>query len=449
MLRRARRKTTARSVSPIGRRSRPYARPTHSPAAGPPARTAVLGAVHRRGERQSLEERLCHPDRLPGNPIRQRDRDRRDPGGRHFHPALFFAFGHGRRARRQIRQILAVATRQADRDRRGHARCAVLRARQRTLSTLRAVSLGRAGHVLRPGQIRDPAGAFETRRIARRQCVDRSWNSPRHPGRHHRRRAADPSARRRGRGGPSAALLALSLGGFGASLMIPATRRVTPRLHIRWNIGALIWEIIDQARRKRKVWLAVLGISWFWLVGAAMLSQFPNFAKIYLGAGNQVVTLFLTLNSIGIGLGSLLVSKILKGRISARLVPWSALGMAVFAVDLWWNGGGVHGPGPLMEMAEFLAYPAHWRILADLFGLALCGGIYVVPLYVIMQAESEETGRSRVVAANNIVNALLIVVAGGGSALMLKYGSGVPAIFLSVGLLNAALVAAILIKTRR
>jgi acyl-[acyl-carrier-protein]-phospholipid O-acyltransferase/long-chain-fatty-acid--[acyl-carrier-protein] ligase len=247
----------------------------------------------------------------------------------------------------------------------------------------------------------------------------------------------------------SAALLALSLGGFGASLMIPATKPVTPLLHIRWNVGALIWEIIDQARRKRKVWLAVLGISWFWLVGAAMLSQFPNFAKIYLGAGNQVVTLFLTLNSIGIGLGSLLVSKILRGRISARLVPWSALGMAVFAADLWWNGGGVHAAGPLMEMAEFLAYPAHWRILADLFGLALCAGVYVVPLYVIMQAESEEAGRSRVVAANNIVNALFIVVAGGGSALMLKFGSGVPAIFLGVGLLNAALAAAILIKTRR
>jgi acyl-[acyl-carrier-protein]-phospholipid O-acyltransferase / long-chain-fatty-acid--[acyl-carrier-protein] ligase len=123
--------------------------------------------------------------------------------------------------------------------------------------------------------------------------------------------------------------------------------------------------------------------------------------------------------------------------------------MAVFAADLWWNGGGVHAAGPLMEMAEFLAYPAHWRILADLFGLALCAGVYVVPLYVIMQAESEEAGRSRVVAANNIVNALFIVVAGGGSALMLKFGSGVPAIFLGVGLLNAALAAAILIKTRR
>jgi acyl-[acyl-carrier-protein]-phospholipid O-acyltransferase/long-chain-fatty-acid--[acyl-carrier-protein] ligase len=247
----------------------------------------------------------------------------------------------------------------------------------------------------------------------------------------------------------SAALLVLSLGGFGASLMIPATRRVAPMLRIRWNIGVLIWEIIDQAHRKRKVWLAVLGISWFWLVGAAMLSQFPNFAKIYLGAGNQVVTLFLTLNSIGIGLGSLLVSKILKGRISARLVPWSALGMAVFAADLWWNGGSVHAPGPLMEAVEFMAYPAHWRILADLFGLALCAGVYVVPLYVIMQDESDEAGRSRVVAANNIVNALLIVVAGAGSALMLKLGSGVPAIFLGVGLLNTALAAAILIKARR
>jgi acyl-[acyl-carrier-protein]-phospholipid O-acyltransferase/long-chain-fatty-acid--[acyl-carrier-protein] ligase len=102
-----------------------------------------------------------------------------------------------------------------------------------------------------------------------------------------------------------------------------------------------------------------------------------------------------------------------------------------------------------MEAMEFLSYPAHWRILTDLFALALCGGVYVVPLYVIMQAESDKKSRSRVVAANNIVNALFIVIAGGGSALMLKLGSGVPAIFLSVGLLNAALAAAILIKARR
>ncbi len=252
-----------------------------------------------------------------------------------------------------------------------------------------------------------------------------------------------------GAAGTSAALLALSLGGFGASLMLPATRPAAPRLRVQWNIAALTWEILCEARRKRKVWLAVLGISWFWLVGAALLSQFPNFAKEYLQAGNQVVTLFLTLNSIGVGLGSLLVSRILQGRISAVLVPWSALGMAAFAADLWWNGGSVSAPGHFMEAAEFLSYPAHWRILADLFALAVCAGVYIVPLYVIMQAESDKNSRSRVVAANNIVNALFIVIAGAGSALMLKLGSGVPAIFLSVGLLNAALAATILIRARR
>jgi acyl-[acyl-carrier-protein]-phospholipid O-acyltransferase/long-chain-fatty-acid--[acyl-carrier-protein] ligase len=247
----------------------------------------------------------------------------------------------------------------------------------------------------------------------------------------------------------SAALLVLSLGGFGASLMLPATRPAAPRLQVQWNIAALTWEIIGQAHEKRKVWLAVLGISWFWLVGAALLSQFPNFAKEYLQAGNQVVTLFLTLNSIGVGLGSLLVSRMFKGRISADLVPWSALGMAICFADLWWNGGGSGTPAHYMDAVEFLSYPAHWRVLADLFVLAVCAGIYIVPLYVIMQAESDRGSRSRVVAANNILNALFIVIAGAGSALMLKLGSGVPAIFLAVGLLNTALAAAILIKTRR
>lgn len=122
--------------------------------------------------------------------------------------------------------------------------------------------------------------------------------------------------------------------------------------------------------------------------------------------------------------------------------------MAIFAADLWWNGGSVAAPGHFMEAAEFLSYPAHWRILADLFALAVCAGVYAVPLYVIMQAESDKNTRSRVVAANNIVNALFIVIAGAGSALMLKLGSGVPAIFLGVGLLNAALAATILVKAR-
>jgi acyl-[acyl-carrier-protein]-phospholipid O-acyltransferase/long-chain-fatty-acid--[acyl-carrier-protein] ligase len=246
----------------------------------------------------------------------------------------------------------------------------------------------------------------------------------------------------------SATLIVLSLSGFGASLMLPHTKPVNPNLPVRWNMAAITWEIIGQARVKRQVWLAVLGNSWFWLVGAALLSQFPNFAKDYLQASNQVVTLFLTLNSIGIGLGSLLVSRILKGQISARLVPWSALGMGVFALDLWLNGGSYHPPGPLMEAAAFLGYASNWRVLADLFGLALCAGIYIVPLYVIMQAESDEKSRSRVVAANNVMNALFIIVAGLGSALMLKFGSGVPAIFLAVGILNAALAAAVYLRTR-
>jgi acyl-[acyl-carrier-protein]-phospholipid O-acyltransferase/long-chain-fatty-acid--[acyl-carrier-protein] ligase len=245
----------------------------------------------------------------------------------------------------------------------------------------------------------------------------------------------------------SAALLLLALGGYGASRMIPPTGRAAPGLRVDPNIARTSWAVIRQAKQRRPVWLAVLGISWFWLVGAALLSQFPNYAKNYLTADNHVVTLFLAVNSIGVGIGSLLCGRLLRGRITAKLVPWSALGMAIFAADLWWASPAAT-TAPLVGAWAFLGVAANWRILGDLFAVALCAGVFAVPLYVIMQAESEESSRSRIVAANNILNALFIVAAAAISALLLKLGSGVPGIFLAVGLGNAALAAALWLKAR-
>ncbi len=243
----------------------------------------------------------------------------------------------------------------------------------------------------------------------------------------------------------SGALIALSLFGYGASRFIPPTGRAQPALRLRTNVLASTAEIIGQARERPAVWRAVLGISWFWLVGAAVVSQFPNYAKGYLAGDNQVVTLFLALNSIGVGAGSLAANRILRGAISARLAPWSALAMAVFTIDLW-----LASPTPqtaaLGGVAAFLAAAANWRIVADLICVAVAAGIFVVPLYAIMQARSDETERARVVAANNILNALFIVLAGAGSAIMLALGSGVPAIFLALGVANAALAATLGLK---
>ena len=249
-----------------------------------------------------------------------------------------------------------------------------------------------------------------------------------------------------GRIATGAALLVLALFGYGASWFIPGTGRTQPKVRLRANILASTWEIAGQARERPVVWRAVLGISWFWLVGAAVISQFPNYAKAYLAANNHVVTLFLALNSIGVGAGSLAANRILRGEISARLVPWSALAMGVFTFDLWLASPPAQNAAALTGVAAFLATPHNWRIVSDLVGVATAAGIFVVPLYAIMQARSDEAERARIVAANNILNALFIVVAGGGSAIMLKLGTGVPAIFLVLGVANAALAAALALR---
>jgi hypothetical protein len=249
-----------------------------------------------------------------------------------------------------------------------------------------------------------------------------------------------------GRIATGAALVALALFGYAVSWLIPRTRQAEPTVHLRANIVASTWEVTMQACTRPAVWHAVLGISWFWFVGAAIISQFPNYAKEYLAANNQVVTLFLALNSIGIGIGSLAANRILRGAISARLVPWSALAIAVFTLDLWLASPPMHGGIASSGAVAFLGVARHWRIVVDLVGIALAAGIFVVPLYAIMQARSDETERARVIAANNILNALFIVVAGGGSAIMLNFGTGVPAIFLVLGLANAALAVALILR---
>ena len=239
----------------------------------------------------------------------------------------------------------------------------------------------------------------------------------------------------------TATVLAFAAGGWAASLLIPRMGRAAPELRINPNIAAETWHVMRFASENPVVRWAILGNSWFWFVGVALVSQFPNYAKDVLGADNQVVTLFLTMNSIGIGAGSMLVGRILRGTLTARLVPFAALAMAIFAGDIWLVDGARQGP-QLLDMTAFLGRPEHWRISFDLLATALAAGVFVVPLYAIMQARSELSRRARIVAANNVWNALFMVGAGLGSALMLKLGAGVTDIFLAIAAGNLALAAA-------
>lgn len=235
----------------------------------------------------------------------------------------------------------------------------------------------------------------------------------------------------------SATLLLCAIGGWIASLFIPRTEGGASDLRINPNIVAETWKVLKYANESSEMRWTILGNSWFWLVAVAVVSQFPNYAKDVLGANNQVVTLFLTLNSLGIGAGSLLAGRLLGSKISVKLVPISALAMAIFAADLWLSDGRHIGTG-LMDAAAFLGVAQNWRVSLDLVGIAIGAGVFIVPLYALMQAKSESAHRSRVVAANNVWNALFMVGAGLGSALMLKFGASVTDIFLAVGAANLA-----------
>ncbi|WP_322963959.1 MFS transporter [Sphingomonas fuzhouensis] len=216
--------------------------------------------------------------------------------------------------------------------------------------------------------------------------------------------------------------------GLLASLAIPSAPAAAPDLRIDRNIWKGTWEILAVARSGRGVWLAVVGISWFFAVGAILLSEFAPLVSGTLHAGPGVVTLFLLVFSISVAAGSLVVNRLLGGEVSARYVPFAALGMAVFLIDLWIATGRYDGAVPQADIAAFWASAGSAHILVALTGLALSGGIFIVPLYAILQVRTDPAERSRVIAANNIVNALVTVAMVVVVTLLLALGLSVPGV---------------------
>lgn len=236
-------------------------------------------------------------------------------------------------------------------------------------------------------------------------------------------------------------LLAMSVLGYFISKKIPTAPSAVPDLKINYNFFAETINILGKAKAKRRVFLAILGISWFWFYGATYLAQFPTFASEILSSNEQVVTLLLCTFSIGIGLGSMICNKLVKGVVTARFVPLASLMMTIFSIDLYFASSNVVTPvlavvGDFYGAREFLGELANWRVLVDLFGIAISGGIYIVPLYAIMQTESDAKERSRIIAANNILNALFMVASAVGCMLLLNMGFSLPEIFLTIAILN-------------
>lgn len=228
----------------------------------------------------------------------------------------------------------------------------------------------------------------------------------------------------------------IALVGRVAAAGVPATPAPQPKLAINWNPFSETWRNLKLARENRTVFLSLLGISWLWFVGATFLTSFFGFAKDVLSANPDVVTVLLATFSFGIGLGSLLCERLSRRRVEIGLVPLGSLGISVFAIELYFASHALPTQTHLLTIGEFLGHAAHWRILADLFLLAMFGGFYSVPLYALIQSRSAPTHRARIIAANNILNALFMIVSALMAMLLTKAGVSIPGIFLVTALLN-------------
>lgn len=241
----------------------------------------------------------------------------------------------------------------------------------------------------------------------------------------------------------SAGLLICAALGLAASWLIPKTAapaKKTPVINGQEQpkrqallFGQTI-SVLKHAAENRSVFLSILGISWFWAVGATYLTQFLGLTKNIIGGDETVVTLLLATFTIGIAGGSMLCSKLLKGEVSAKYVPFGALGLAVFSLDLAYAASSVSMPEVAYNAKSFLLDWHNWRFLIDLTLLAMFGGLFVVPLYTILQSRSEDTHRSRNIAANNIMNALFIVGAALLSAGAIAIGASVIEIFVAIAI---------------
>ncbi|MBB5456740.1 MFS transporter [Paraburkholderia sp. Cpub6] len=232
------------------------------------------------------------------------------------------------------------------------------------------------------------------------------------------------------------ACIAIALIGRAVSGFVPPTPAPQPGLRINWNPVSETWRNLKLAHENRTVFLGLLGISWLWFVGATFLASFFNFAKDVLSADPDVVTVLLATFSIGIGIGSLLCERLSKRRIEVGLVPLGSIGMSVFAIDLFFASHALPPAGHLLSVGEFLARLAHWRVLADLFLLAMFGGFYSVPLYALIQSRSQPSHRARIIAANNILNSLFMIVSALMAMGLTAAGFSIPAFFLVTALLN-------------
>jgi len=242
-------------------------------------------------------------------------------------------------------------------------------------------------------------------------------------------------AQEQGRFYVAVAVVCFAIAGYLSSRYIPLTPSLNENLKINWNVFSETYRNIKFLKSNRTVFLSILGVSWFWFLGAIYLVQLPNYTKTTLGGNEQVVTLLLTLFTLGIGTGSLLCNWLSGKKIEIGLVPFGSIGLTLFGVDLYFSQPDVL-PVATLGLKEFLMN-GHLRLIVDVVLIGFFGGLYIVPLMALVQQRSEQAHMSRVIAGNNIINSLLMVLSAIVAIVVLSSGFSIAQLFLLVAILNA------------
>lgn len=232
------------------------------------------------------------------------------------------------------------------------------------------------------------------------------------------------------------ALLAVALLGWLASLFLPSAPAAAPHLTVSYNIIGDTRQLLRATKQYREVSASIMGISWFWLLGATYTTQMPTFTRLHLHGDASVYTLILTLFSLGIAIGSILCAKLSRGRLELGLVLMGGAGMTVFGVDLYFSVQSLTPTGHLLTLSDFLAQASHWRSLVDFIGIGIAGGFFTVPLYTWLQTASPEDFRAQAIAANNIINGLYMVVSAALSMALLALTHSIALLLLCISLAN-------------
>jgi 1-acyl-sn-glycerol-3-phosphate acyltransferase len=234
----------------------------------------------------------------------------------------------------------------------------------------------------------------------------------------------------------AAGVVFFALLGLLSSQYIPTAAANNPTLKINWNPFTELVNTLQQARENRSVFLSIMAISWFWFIGASYLTQFPNFARDYLGGSTQVVTLLLTLFSLGVAIGSLVCEKLSGRKVELGIVPIGSIGMSIFGIDLYFSVSSIQIVNDMQALA-FIQQPENWRLMFDIAMVSAFGGLFVVPLQALIQQRSSDNNRAQIIAANNVLNAIFMVASAAiGILLLVVIELTIPEYFFVLAVMN-------------